>query len=314
MHAMRAIAFFAVSVVAAFQTGLEGHLVEPAPVGAVAARDEGCSKLPKLCTDTVLLHGGQTILTYLCPETQGPTATVTITSTITRTVTGSAIHAPSSGQASLPVSACDELTTTTTIQSTTQVTVTEKVVKVRTTTTPSILPPPATITATFTAIPLSELKPPFPIKPTWSEFKNVSTTSYPTATGARASPVFNLTSLVMNFTSFDLVSTHAPTNLSSTAYIPSTTTTASAAYYPHSTTNNTSSGIGYNFPSLNVIRQVESATTVTTTASGVTTETGMADENGVYYVMKTASTGMAGENSISFVALFLGMVATAFMF
>ncbi|XP_014555031.1 hypothetical protein COCVIDRAFT_17334 [Bipolaris victoriae FI3] len=312
MHAMRAIAFFAVSV-AAFQTGLEGHLVEPAPFGAVAARDESCSKLPKLCTDTVLLHGGQTTLTYLCPETQGPTATITITSTTTRTITGSATHGSSSGQAGVSVSACGELTTTTAIQSTTQVTVTEKVIGASTATTPSILPPPATITATFTAIPLSELRPPFPIKPTWSEFKNVSTTSYPTATGARAPPVFNLTSQVVNFTSFDLVPTHAPTNLSSTVYVPSITLAVSVAYYPNSPTNSTSSGIGYNFPSLNVIRQVESTTTVTTTVSGITTETGMADENGVYYVM-TTSTGMAGENGVSFVALFLSMMVTAFMF
>ena len=272
--------------------------MELTPLEAVAARDEGCSKLPKLCTDTVLLHSGQTILTYLCPETQGPTTTVTITSTTTRTVTGSATHPPSSSQTGLHVSACDELTTTTTIQSTTQVTVTEKVVRASTATTPSILPPPAIITATFTAIPLSELKPPFPIKPTWSEFKNASTTSSPTATGARAPPVFNLTSPVFNFTSFDLVPTHAPTNLSSNVYISSTSLAVSAACYPHSAINSTSSGIGYKFPSLNVIRQAESTTTVTTTASGIMTiETGIADENGV-----------------SFVALFLGMVATALMF
>ncbi|KAJ5024914.1 hypothetical protein J3E72DRAFT_271740 [Bipolaris maydis] len=313
MHTMRAIALFAVSV-AAFQTNLEGYLVEPAPVRAVAARDEGCSKLPKLCTDTVLLHGGQTILTYLCPETQGPTATVTITSTTTRTVTGSATHSPSSGQAGLSVFACDELTTTMTVQSTTQVTVTEKVIRASTATTPSILPPPAIITATFTAIPLSELRPPFPIKPTWSEFKNVSTTSSPAATGMREPPVFNLTSPVINFTSFDLFPTHAPTNSSSTIYIPSTTPVVSVTYYPHSPTNSTSSGIGYNVPSLNVIRQAGSTTTVTTTASGIiTTETDMANESGVSFVM-TTSKGMAGENGVSFVALFLGMVATALMF
>jgi hypothetical protein len=134
----------------------------------VEPRDDGCSKVPNLCTDAVLLGGYQTTLTYLCPEIQSPTATVTVTSTTTRTVTGSAASISSSEHAELAVSTSGELTTTMTVQSTMQVTVTETVVKA----TSSFFLTPAIITASYTAIPLSA------VKPTWSEFKNTSSVAY----------------------------------------------------------------------------------------------------------------------------------------
>jgi len=58
------------------------HVFEP----AMFARGNTCPELPKLCTDSAMLHGIATSLTYLCPEPAG-LATVHVTKTVTTTVT-----------------------------------------------------------------------------------------------------------------------------------------------------------------------------------------------------------------------------------
>ncbi|KAI4958986.1 hypothetical protein J4E86_002706 [Alternaria arbusti] len=148
----------------------------------VAARDDHCAELPKLCTDAVLLRGYETTLTYLCPEkTEGP-STVTVTTTRTTTVTGdqsltssvAPAPAPTSDVGTAPsvqplphkpVSAtsdvggppAEEPTTTVIIQSTVQVTVTRSVTKVAPSSTLSSLPPPS-ITWSFTAVLPTDVK------------------------------------------------------------------------------------------------------------------------------------------------------------
>ncbi|KAI4648448.1 uncharacterized protein J4E79_010070 [Alternaria viburni] len=149
---------------------------------AVAARDDHCAELPKLCTDAVLLRGYETTLTYLCPEkTEGP-STVTVTTTRTTTVTAdqgltssvAPAPAPTSDVGAAPsvqplphkpVSAtsdvggppAEEPTTTVIIQSTVQVTITRSVTKVAPSSTSSSLPPPS-ITWSFTAILPTDVK------------------------------------------------------------------------------------------------------------------------------------------------------------
>ncbi|KAI4927760.1 hypothetical protein J4E85_006272 [Alternaria conjuncta] len=149
---------------------------------AVAARDDHCAELPKLCTDAVLLRGYETTLTYLCPEkTEGP-STVTVTTTRTTTVTGdqsltssvAPAPAPTSDVGTAPsaqplphkpVSAtsdvggppAEEPTTTVIIQSTVQVTITRSVIKVTPSSTSSSLPPPS-ITWSFTAVLPTDVK------------------------------------------------------------------------------------------------------------------------------------------------------------
>jgi hypothetical protein len=59
---------------------------EAAFAPAMVARDD-CAELPKLCTDGVMLSGGLTTLTYLCPDKTAVPSTVTVTTTATTTVT-----------------------------------------------------------------------------------------------------------------------------------------------------------------------------------------------------------------------------------
>jgi hypothetical protein len=86
-----------------------GHYDEPAFVPAMVPRDD-CPKLPKLCTDAVMLDsaGGLTTLTYLCPETAAR-STVTVTTTSTTTVTADLpdITAPPPPSPSFPSSIFD---------------------------------------------------------------------------------------------------------------------------------------------------------------------------------------------------------------
>jgi hypothetical protein len=60
---------------------------EAAFAPAMVPRDNDCAELPKLCTDGVMLSGGLTTLTYLCPDKTKVPSTVTVTTTATTTVT-----------------------------------------------------------------------------------------------------------------------------------------------------------------------------------------------------------------------------------
>jgi hypothetical protein len=77
---------------------------EAAFAPAMVPRDNDCAELPKLCTDGVMLNGGLTTLTYLCPDKTAAPSTVTVTTTATTTVTA---DLPDSTTESLPSSVFD---------------------------------------------------------------------------------------------------------------------------------------------------------------------------------------------------------------
>jgi hypothetical protein len=284
---------------AAAEAGQWGHILEHVHAQAVAPRDNDCTGLPKLCTDAVLLRGYETTLTYLCPETEGPsTVTVTMTATTTVTpgqdVTSSApatvtSNIPSILTSDIPVivtshvqgSTSEEPTTTVTIQSTAQITITRVVTRIATSSSPSLLPPP-TITWSFTAVLPSDVKPP--------PAPRMSSSTLPDGIPSIVSSVGTPTSSARS--SFELFPSHSVSNWSSIAIV------SSVGYHAPPFANRTALRYTHgDFPTLNVARNTNPTNTVTTTAA-VVTETKKAQ---------------AGDTQASFIALFFGVLAATLL-
>lgn len=254
---------------------------------AVAPRDE-CTNLPKLCTDPVLLRGYETTLTYLCPETKGP-STITVTTTHTTTLTvdltsSMPVMATSDGQA--PV--IEEPTTTVTAMSTAHVTITKLVTKVAATPKLSALPPP-TITWSFTAVLPSDVNP--------FGFLRKSSTTPSDVVSSSVSFVSAPPSSVSN--SFEVFPSHAVSNSSSILSTSSAATSSWAGRRMPLFSNHTHIHAGGNFPTINLVRGAEDKPTETVaTTAAVATE---------------GKKGQAGDTQASFIALFFGVLAATFL-
>ncbi|KAB2102647.1 hypothetical protein AG0111_0g9078 [Alternaria gaisen] len=302
---MRALALFAVAGAAA-EASQQGHIMEHIHAPAMIPRDD-CTDLPKLCTDPVLLRGHETTLTYLCPETEGP-STVTATATTTRTITvtvdlTSSVPVVATSDSQTPV--IEEPTTTETVKSTTQVTVTKFVTRVTASTTSSSLSPP-TITWSFTAIPpgvgstpVSSVKAPtsgasssFGLSPSHvivSSSSVASTFSTPTSSASGS---------LEHFPTYVIVNSSSIASTSSVATLPSLGIHR-PIYWNHTMVHHTGGHHIIDHPTLNVVRDAEAKSTET-----VTTTAAIATEN---------KKGQAGDTQASFIALFFGVLAATLL-
>jgi hypothetical protein len=278
----------------------------------VAPRDE-CTSLPKLCTDAVLLRGYETTLTYLCPETEGP-STVTVTTTATTTVTGelvsvttlpdvitSDVWATASEQPTpnIPVvstsdtaaSTSDEPTTTVIIQSTVLITITREIGRVTHIPSSSSLPPPPTITWSFTAI-LPTDQPPHSLV----KSSSVPAVDDPSTASSVGPPTSSASS------SFNLFPSHTVSNSSSVASTSSTDIIFTRSVLHHVPPYENRTAISYTpgeLPTMNVARDEHSHSTKTVTSTvAVPTET---------------KKGQAGDTRASFIALFFGVLAATWL-
>ncbi|CAN9136132.1 unnamed protein product [Alternaria alternata] len=303
MHSMRALALVAVAGAAA-EASQQGHIMEHIHAPAMIPRDD-CTDLPKLCTDPVLLRGHETTLTYLCPETEGPsTVTATTTRTITVTVDlTSSVPVVATSDSQTPV--IEEPTTTETVKSTTQVTVTKFVTRVTASTTSSSLSPP-TITWSFTAIPpgvgstpVSSVKAPtsgasssFELSPshvTNSSSSVASTFSTPTSSASGS---------LEHFPTYVIVNSSSIASTSSVATLPSLGIHR-PIYWNHTMVHHTGGHHIIDHPTLNVVRDAEAKSTETvTTTAAIATE---------------SKKGQAGDTQASFIALFFGVLAATLL-
>ncbi|KAG9192648.1 hypothetical protein G6011_11382 [Alternaria panax] len=288
MYGMRALTIAAVAAGAAAEASQQGHVVERIHAPVVVPRDD-CVDLPKLCTDPVLLRGHETTLTYLCPETEGP-STVTVTTTRTTTVTADLTSsAPALTTSDGQTPAVEEPTTTETVKSTIQVTTTRHVTKVAPSTTSSSLTPPV-ITWSFTAILPSNVK--------LSGMPLKSSPSPPDAditpvTSVAAHPTSSTSGALERFPTYVIINSSSVASTSSVAALPSLDI--------HRPINWNQTGVHniHGHPTLNVARNVEvkSIETVTSTAA-VATE---------------SKKGQAGDTQASFIALFFGVLAATLL-
>ncbi|KAH8643247.1 hypothetical protein IG631_00710 [Alternaria alternata] len=266
---------------------------------AMIPRDD-CTDLPKLCTDPVLLRGHETTLTYLCPETEGPsTVTATTTRTITVTVDlTSSVPVVATSDSQTPV--IEEPTTTETVKSTTQVTVTKFVTRVTASTNSSSLSPP-TITWSFTAIPpgvgstpVSSVKAPtsgasssFELSPSHvinSSSSVASTSSTPTSSASGS---------LEHFPTYVIANSSSIASTSSVATLPSLGIHR-PIYWNHTIVHHI-----IDHPTLNVARVAEAKSTETLTATSATAT--------------ESKKGQAGDTQASFIALFFGVLAATLL-
>ncbi|KAL1799963.1 hypothetical protein ACET3X_000305 [Alternaria dauci] len=295
MHSMRALTIVAIAAGAAAESSQQGHVVKHGHAPVVALRG-GCNDLPKLCTDPVLLRGLETTLTYLCPETKGP-STITVTTTRTITVTEdltSSVPAMATSNSQTPM--VEEPTTTETVKSTTQITITQFVTRAAASVTS--LPPPI-ITWSFTAIPPNVVSAPVSsIKALTSSATSLpppiitwSFTAVPPNVGA--APMSSPASSVELFPSDGVINSSSIASTSSAAALPSLGIHR-PIYWNHTGIHDI-----VDHPTLNVVRdtKVNSTKTATTTAA-IATE---------------GKKGQAGDTQASFIALFFGMLAATLL-
>ncbi|KAI0575583.1 hypothetical protein PtrSN002B_009819 [Pyrenophora tritici-repentis] len=292
---------FTVLAVAASAVAEVAHLsqpLEPVATGEVAAQI--CDKLPTLCTHAVMLKGLETTLTYLCPETESPSV-VTITKTATTTATATVTAGPDGAAPpiSMPTTS-DEPTTTVTLQSTRQVTMTWTITEIPAGISVSLIPgsmppvltPPATSdepTTTVTLQPTSQItrtETVTRVTPSSSKSSSSSLTPASITWSFTAVPPYDIFPTPVSSTA-DLVSANSTGNSSTSYVFPYHVKYTSPI--PHS---------DYIKPSALYIAHAEANETVTATATPVPTE---------------SSNGMAGDGRVSFVALFLGLMAAAFI-
>ncbi|CAI9638017.1 unnamed protein product [Alternaria burnsii] len=303
MHSMRALALVAVAGAAA-EASQQSHIMEHSHAPAMIPRDD-CADLPKLCTDPVLLRGHETTLTYLCPETEGPsTVMATTTRTITVTVDlTSSVPVVATSDSQTPV--IEEPTTTETVKSTTQVTVTKFVTRVTASTTSSSLSPP-TITWSFTAIPpdvdstaVSSVKArtsgassSFELSPSHvinSSSSVVSTFSTPASSASGS---------LEHFPTYAIVNSSSIASTSSVATLPSLGIHR-PIYRNHTIVHHTGGHHIIDHPTLNVARDAEAKSTKTLTATSATAT--------------ESKKGQAGDTQASFIALFFGVLAATLL-
>ncbi|CAA9966635.1 hypothetical protein PTMSG1_09994 [Pyrenophora teres f. maculata] len=318
---MRALTVLAVAASAAAEVGHLSQPFEPVTTGEVAPQI--CAKLPTLCTHAVMLEGHETTLTYLCPETEGPsTVTVTETATTTATATVTAdpnVSAPpfltppatsdeptttvtlqSTHQVTVTRTATristsplyvsvtsDEPTTTVTLQSTSQVTRTETITRIATSSFESSSLTPASITWSFTAV-----------LPNSSTLSSVSLTPVLTAWSSTTVPPYNVFPTPVSSTA-DLLSANSTANSSSTSYV--------FLYHVKNTSNTPHSDYdsGYNKPSAKQVEHAKSNGTLTANETFTATATPV--------LPTESSNGIAGDGRVSFAALFLSLMAAAFV-
>jgi len=291
---------------------------------AVAARDDHCAELPKLCTDAVLLRGYETTLTYLCPEkTEGP-STVTVTTTRTTTVTADQSLTSSVAPAPAPTSdvgaapsvqplphkpvsttsdvggpPAEEPTTTVIIQSTVQVTITRSVTKVAPSSTSSSLPPPS-ITWSFTAVLPTDVKSSY-VSSGSSSASRIELPSIVSSVGPRTS---SLSRSVGLFPSHTVSSSSSAASTSPMARLPSGG--HHAPPFANGTAISYTPGI---FPTLNA-RDEDSTMTVTSTVTRHVSD--HASDTTTAAATETKK-GQAGDNRASFIALFFGVLAATWL-
>jgi hypothetical protein len=263
---------------------------------AMIPRDD-CTDLPKLCTDPVLLRGHETTLTYLCPETEGPS---TVTATTTRTITVTVDLT-----SSVPVVATSDSQTPVIEEPTTTETVTKFVTRVTASTTSSSLSPP-TITWSFTAIPpgvgstpVSSVKAPtsgasssFELSPSHvinSSSSVASTSSTPTSSASGS---------LEHFPTYVIVNSSSIASTSSAATLPSLGIHR-PIYWNHTIVHHTGGHHIIDHPTLNVARDAEAKSTETLTATSATAT--------------ESKKGQAGDTQASFIALFFGVLAATLL-
>jgi hypothetical protein len=235
-----------------------GAPIDPAWAPAMAPRDN-CPEPRELCTGPVMLHGTGMTLTYLCPQTSDAVSTVHVTVTATTIVT----LAPAPA----------EPTTTTTIQSTATQYKTLTVTRKKDTTCQIPVSTPTTRSEVHAT-------------PSSSQVITTAFMLLPPFRSSSVSSAMTYISIPCMDCTFDwLLPIPRLTNGTTSKVHSSRTVSASSVVNALPISHNATSTIGYRFPTIHAIRDVESA--------------------------RTSKTGGADQKNVSVTVLFLAMVVAA---